>query len=552
MTFLEAAIEILRHESDGLHFSEIAKRAVEKKLLSHVGRDPEAAMRSCLTSALRGSADGVLSRTKPGVYAIRPGAQLPEPPAPPPPPQSESTDDQVVTKPRNSRLIDESLDPDSSKDKPATKRRTAKKATRKKSTRSRAGTRRAASGDTTGDITPEVGKDGASGGAGSAPPTAAASDAAVSELSFEAPTGSGLDGVTDVAVVMANAMSRLADERPELREELEAMQSQGEEEKERPRTSRARSSSGGERHARARSEPVVSTRREPRERRPKDRDTVSEDDRAGRRRRRRRRRGRRVDWGEAQLTPAGDNQQQDILDRVASALDEIGSRALHVRQISEALAANDFLGGEISEIERAVTAAILSDVQTKGRSSRFSIRGDARYQLQSSRVPEPASKSEKALHAALRETERQTREQLLTWLQSLGARSLEALVRMYLNVEGYRLVGTLPLTRGLGKLIVDDPEAEEGEGRTLVLIASRKTTLEAQLWESEAERHSCGSSLVFSLGDPVDTSSSDARVLYGPDLARWMIQNTIGIERVRFEVPVLDAALIESIGGLDS
>ena len=54
MTFLEAAIEVLRHEPEPLHFAEIAKRAVQRNLLSHVGRDPEAAMRTCLNSAVGG------------------------------------------------------------------------------------------------------------------------------------------------------------------------------------------------------------------------------------------------------------------------------------------------------------------------------------------------------------------------------------------------------------------------------------------------------------------------------------------------------------------
>ena len=63
MTFLEAAIEVLRHEPEPLHFAEIAKRAVQRNLLSHVGRDPEAAMRTCLNSAVRGE-QAILTRNK--------------------------------------------------------------------------------------------------------------------------------------------------------------------------------------------------------------------------------------------------------------------------------------------------------------------------------------------------------------------------------------------------------------------------------------------------------------------------------------------------------
>ena len=80
MTFLEAAIEILRDADGPLHFAEVAKRAVEGNLLSHVGRDPEAAMRSCLMSAVRKGHDGadpIVIRDKPGIYGLRPGAELP-------------------------------------------------------------------------------------------------------------------------------------------------------------------------------------------------------------------------------------------------------------------------------------------------------------------------------------------------------------------------------------------------------------------------------------------------------------------------------------------
>ena len=91
MTFLEAAIEVLRHEKDPLHFSEIAKRAVERQLLSHIGRDPVAAMQVSLNAAIRGDS-ALIVRSKPGYYGLRAGAELPPPPAPaapPPPPANE-------------------------------------------------------------------------------------------------------------------------------------------------------------------------------------------------------------------------------------------------------------------------------------------------------------------------------------------------------------------------------------------------------------------------------------------------------------------------------
>jgi hypothetical protein len=217
-----------------------------------------------------------------------------------------------------------------------------------------------------------------------------------------------------------------------------------------------------------------------------------------------------------------------------------------------ALAAQDVLGGEISEIERAVTAAVLLDVHRRGDGSRFSVRGDARYQLRGNRLPEKAAIAEHALRAAARTLERETEEQLLLWLQSLGARSLESLVRIWLAREKFTLIATLPPSRGLGKLLVDDPEPEEEEGRTLVLIFPRKTSLEPKLWDGEAERNGCASTLVFAMCEPVEQSIGDTRVIFARDLVRWMLRHGIGVRPLKIEVPVLDANLIESVGGLDT
>ena len=231
MTFLEAAIEVLRHESGPLHYGEIARQAVARKLLSHVGRDPEAAMKSCLMSAVRGGAEAPVQRAKPGHYEIRPGATLPD-----------------VDLPEGALAPGESAPPEKAKkttkkaSKKAAKKtakKAAKKTPKKASKKSAAAKDRAAESDAAENGSAEADAENgvASAEASSAEgvdaePSAEGSEASEGDgdrpkVQFEAPAGSGLEGVTDVALVMANAMSRLADERPELRQELEAMQ-QGE------------------------------------------------------------------------------------------------------------------------------------------------------------------------------------------------------------------------------------------------------------------------------------------------------------------------------------
>ena len=258
-----------------------------------------------------------------------------------------------------------------------------------------------------------------------------------------------------------------------------------------------------------------------------------------------------MEWVDTSGEGAVGAQRDDLLAKVERVLGGAGPRSLHVRQIAEALAAEDVLGGEISEVERAVTAAILLDVHQRGRGSRFAIRGDARYQLHGARVPEPAAKAEKAFRDAGLALEAATRTQVSAWLASLGARALEALVRVHLETEGFNRIASLPPGRGLGKLMVDDPEADEDERRQLVLVVPAKTALEPKLWEGEAERAGCHGVVVFAMGD-ISAAPGDVRIVGTGELSAWLIKHQVGVRRLEMSVPVLDPAVIESIGGLDT
>lgn len=490
MTFLEAAIEILRNVDGSLHFSEVARQAVEQNLLSHVGRDPEAAMRSCLNSAVRKGRNGeepIIMREKPAHYTIRPGATLPEPA---PRPEVAET-----KKASNSKAKAETPKATSSR------RKVTKKTTRR-----------------TKKVVAEEAAEAAPAASEEAPEAGA--PAKEPSLEFEAPTDAGLDGVTDVALVMANAVSRLVEERPELRDQLDTMQDDAE-----PAEDPGHGPRGAHRV----------------------RDASEE--RGGRRRRRRRRRGKRVEWaGGAGARPA-QSSTDTLLDQVAKVLGDAGSRSLHVRQISETLANQNVLGGEISEIERAVTAALLLDVRLRGRGSRFSARGDARYQLQGTRLPETAAKAEVALREGARSLEKETGSQLLAWLQSLGARALESLVRVYLEREGYTLLSSLPPSRGVGKLVVEDGEGDD-EGRLLCVVIPRKTSIDAKSWDGESDRNSCQGHLFFVMGE--SSEELDGRTIGVAEMAAWMTRNRIGVQTMTLEVPVLDATFIESVAGLDT
>ncbi|MDI1483950.1 HTH domain-containing protein [Polyangium sp. y55x31] len=72
MTFTDAAAEVLRLVGRPLHYKEITDIAIEKNLLSHVGKSPEVTMGARLAAMLKkDSSDTPLIRVKPGVFALR-------------------------------------------------------------------------------------------------------------------------------------------------------------------------------------------------------------------------------------------------------------------------------------------------------------------------------------------------------------------------------------------------------------------------------------------------------------------------------------------------
>ena len=72
MTFTEAAAEVLRLVGKPLHYKDITEIAIQKNLLSHVGKSPDVTMGSRLAALLKKSPkENPLVRVKPGVFALR-------------------------------------------------------------------------------------------------------------------------------------------------------------------------------------------------------------------------------------------------------------------------------------------------------------------------------------------------------------------------------------------------------------------------------------------------------------------------------------------------
>lgn len=71
MTFTEAAAEVLRLAGKAMHYKEITEAAIEKNLLSHVGKSPEVTMGARLAALLQKDKAASIIRVKPGVFGLR-------------------------------------------------------------------------------------------------------------------------------------------------------------------------------------------------------------------------------------------------------------------------------------------------------------------------------------------------------------------------------------------------------------------------------------------------------------------------------------------------
>src|SRR4051812_25518903 len=72
MTFTEAAVEVLRRIGRPLHYKKITEVAIERNMLSHVGKTPEVTMSSRLaTMVKRDRGEAPIIKVKPGVFGLR-------------------------------------------------------------------------------------------------------------------------------------------------------------------------------------------------------------------------------------------------------------------------------------------------------------------------------------------------------------------------------------------------------------------------------------------------------------------------------------------------
>src|SRR3990172_6387403 len=72
MTFSEAAVEVLKAAGKPLHYKRITVLAIEKNLLSHVGKSPEVTMSARLAALVtRDKGEAPIIRLAPGIFGLR-------------------------------------------------------------------------------------------------------------------------------------------------------------------------------------------------------------------------------------------------------------------------------------------------------------------------------------------------------------------------------------------------------------------------------------------------------------------------------------------------
>src|SRR5215470_3055606 len=71
MTFLEAAIEVLRQAGRPLHVRELTERSIKLNLLSHLGRAPEATMQTRLSQEAKKGERAPIVQKGQGIFGLR-------------------------------------------------------------------------------------------------------------------------------------------------------------------------------------------------------------------------------------------------------------------------------------------------------------------------------------------------------------------------------------------------------------------------------------------------------------------------------------------------
>lgn len=518
MTFTEAAVEILRLVGRPLHYKKITELAIERNLLSHVGKAPELTMSSRLaTMVKKDRGEEPITKVKPGVFALR-----------------DFTAEMMA-------LADSEEDLDLSSLPPAAPQ---KPEPRKPD-----------------QTIPE--------------PMAEAEAEPSSAESVSADTVDSTESV-ETSVVKAKRMVPGSEVFPEEEDDdepiLAGLDEEDEDDKEREgRRGRRRRRRGGK----GEGEEQIELRpdREPRDRERDSRDRHRNDrDRDRHRDRDRERERERRPERSATMSrmPSVDLAREpgqdelfgrDLADAVHSVLSAGETTPFAYAQIAEQLVRRGRLVGDPAALAPTVSAAIRADMARNGR-SRFRYT-DGRVALVEWYLPREAARQEADARRFAERQREQVRRAFLRKLQELPATGFVEMIATWLNAEGVsglravRRPGSSPSEIHLAGVLRRGPE----EVRVaVVLLRDGREIPREKIVEMRGSLHHYGSATAawivttgqVSRGAREEVSVTGAlpvAVYDGPALAEAMESRRIGLVPLMIPISTIDLELLDSLRG---
>jgi HB1, ASXL, restriction endonuclease HTH domain/Restriction endonuclease len=509
VTFVEAAIEVLKREGKPLPVKRLAELAVKHNLLSVVGRDPEGTMQLRLADAVEGRI-GDLVEVRPGVYGLK---AYPEPPPPAAAEEAAPKTEEKEEKPSRRRRGKKADEAEAKSDEAPKKRRGR-----------RGGRGRKKAAEAPGE-TPPV--EAAAPPEPEPPPPAPEPELPVDEAPEELLDEDEIDvpgGPLLAPAHGAEDMTR-SDEERVVRAEIQGRRD------ERGRHHRDRRERRHKPHREQPSQPQAQPPAQPQQQ------------------------------AQPQPQPAQPPPQpskRTVLDAVLELLRQNDGRPMHVRHLTELGVKKQLLAGQPNELLRQVRAALLRELrerETEGLRPRVRSLGGGNYALVDKKLDPDLAQVERELADKAARQREATRMALRRRLGRLPPPAFEALVRVLLDklgVTGVELVrrgdgvayfgGARQLGAGTLKTLVA-VRAGEGEINRRA-VGELRAGLQARGYD---EGLLLGGGRLGGDGAAELKSGSGVVVHDGLSLATLLVKHGLGVRRLQLPVDYLDLEFLAEL-----
>lgn len=572
MTFTEAALEVLRLAGRPLHYKKITEIAIEKNLLSHVGKTPDVTMSSRLATLVKKDrGDAAIIRVKSGYFGLREWdeAALEVPAGEAAEPEDAAVAPVVPTPAAKVEPAAEDTRPGSE---PAAAREAPAEGER--AGRERRGRRRRGRDRREDAPTPAVAEVAAAPDTEPPPPPEAAP-----EVEAAPPAPEPTEDASDTVEVPVVVRERRDTEHAPAPEDEGAGAGAAE-----PSAAEAAEERGDDDELDDDDEPILGPagaeqgKRRRRRRRGRDEGDRGEPDRApaarGAERAERPERAERVERVERvereAATPRRDDGTEptgkDLGDAIAAILAGGDRSPLGVGRIAELLVRKGRLTGEAGQHHQAVAAAVRADIAAhaaRARRHRFRVLGGGRFALTEWAYPAEALRHEaEATAVADRQRDAVYRaffkrlaelpgpaaaELVASWLGSLGAQNLRVVRRP--GASGAELHLACTLKRGVEEtriaVVVRRDMREVGRERVIEM----RGALQHYGPASAAWIVTTGAVLSGAREEAATPAAAPVALFDGTAFGRALEEAGIGIRRASLPLAVLDLDLLDTLRG---